>query len=113
MINLFRYFYRYSSLLYTLRIYINNYNQNGMESMVLLDKLIEKITSCGSVAIKFCQWIIPKLEIMHSKQEDIQNGIKPLWLKKLENFYENCDTHEIKYTLDTFKSSFNSKEKNW
>ena len=107
MINLFRYFYRYSSLLYTIRIYINNYNQNGMESMVLLDKLIDKITSCGSVAIKFCQWTIPKLEIMHLKQEDIQNDIKPLWLKKLENFYENCDTHEIKYTLDTYKSSFN------
>ena len=55
MINLIRYFYRYSSLLYTLRIYINNYKQNGMESMIVLDKLIDKITSCGSVAIKFCE----------------------------------------------------------
>ena len=107
MINLIRYFYRYSSLLYTLRTYINSYEENNVHDIILLDVLIDKIKTCGSVAIKFCQWTIPKLEIMHSEQGDIQNGSKPLWLKKLENFYENCDTHEIKYTLNTYKSSFN------
>ena len=105
MINLIRYFYRYSSLLYTLRIYINNYKQNGMESMIVLDKLIDKITSCGSVAIKFCQWITPKLEVMYL-EEDIQNNSKPLWLKKLENFYENCYNHDFEYTLNAYQASF-------
>lgn len=106
MINLINYFYKYSSLLYTLYGYINNYNVSNRHDMVLLDNLIEKIKSCGSVAIKFCQWVIPKLEVMHLEKEDIHSGIKPLWLRKLENFYENCDNHSLEHTLNTYKSIF-------
>jgi len=105
MINFIKYFYRYTSLIYTLYDYATTDNAN--KDMVLLDKLIEKIKSCGSVAIKFCQWSIPKLEVMHLEREDIHNNIKPLWLKRFEAFYENCETHDIKYTLNEYKKSFN------
>tara|TARA_B100002019_G_C21260231_1_gene596267 strand:- start:723 stop:2054 length:1332 start_codon:yes stop_codon:yes gene_type:complete len=74
--------------------------------MILLDNLIEKIKSCGSVAIKFCQWSIPKLEVMHLEKEDIHSGSKPLWLRKLENFYENCENHSLEYTLNKYKETF-------
>lgn len=104
MINFIRYFYRYTSLLYTLRNYVNFYENNDRHDMVLLDILINKIKSCGSVTIKFCQWVIPKLEVMHLKKDD--TNYKPLWLKKLENFYENCDNHELEYTINTYQSIF-------
>ena len=106
MINFIRYFYRYSSLIYSLHDYINSYNTHQKHDMILLDKLIGKISHCGSVAIKFCQWVIPKLEVMHLEKEDLKNGSKPLWLKKLENFYENCENHNIEYTLDEYKKTF-------
>lgn len=106
MINLIRYFYRYSSLLYTVRTYIYSYEGNNSHDIILLDMIIDKIKTCGSVAIKFCQWITPKLEVMYLEQEDIQNNSKPLWLKKLENFYENCDNHDFEYTLNAYQASF-------
>ena len=106
MINLIRYFYNYSSLLYTFYGYFNNYRINNIHDMVLLDNLIEKIKCCGSVAIKFCQWVIPKLEVMHLEKEDIHNNNKPLWLRKLEKFYENCENHSLEYTLNTYKKIY-------
>jgi predicted unusual protein kinase regulating ubiquinone biosynthesis (AarF/ABC1/UbiB family) len=104
MINFVKYFYRYTSLIYTLYSYITSKED---EKIIILDKLIEKIKCCGSVAIKFCQWSIPKLEVMHLKRDDIHNNIKPLWLNKFEQFYENCETHDMKYTFDTYKKIFN------
>ena len=112
MLNLIKYFYRYSSLLYTTRIYVNNYKDTKTHDMLLLDNLIKKIKLCGSVAIKFCQWVIPKLEVIHLQKEEIQKEFKPLWLKKLENFYENCDNHDLKFTLDTYEKTFNTKLQN-
>lgn len=106
MINLIKYFYRYTSLFYKIYRYIASYNNTKTHDMVLLDSLIHQIKLCGSVAIKFCQWSIPKLEVMHLSIEDIHNNIKPLWLKKLENFYENCENHDMKHTLSCYKKSF-------
>lgn len=106
MINLIRYFYRYTSLIYSLYNYNNSYTIHKKHDMVLLDKLIEKINHCGSVAIKFCQWIIPKLEVMHLEKEDIKNSYKPPCIIKLENFYENCENHNLEYTLDEYKKTF-------
>jgi len=73
----------------------------------LLEGVIRNIKSCGSVAIKFCQWVTPKLEIMHLEENDILDDNKPLWLKKLEDFYENCENHDLKYTLKTYQRDFN------
>ena len=86
MINFITYFYRYTVLIFKIRNYINSYNTNNSHNILLLDDLIKNIKSCGSVCIKFCQWSIPKLEIMYLEENDILDDIKPLWLRKLENF---------------------------
>ena len=108
MINIITYFYRYTSLIYKIYRYTVNYNNTKSHDVVLLDSLIYQIKLCGSVAIKFCQWSIPKLEVMHLTKEDIHNNIKPLWLKKLEDFYENCEIHDLKHTLSGYKEKFKS-----
>ena len=107
MINFITYFYRYSKLIYSIRNYINNYNLNNSHNILLLEGVIRDIKVCGSVAIKFCQWITPKLEIMYLEENDILDGSKPLWLKKIEDFYENCETHNLKHTLKTYRNDFN------
>jgi len=86
--------------------YINTFNETKQHNIILLDTIIERINKCGSVAIKFCQWITPKLEIMHLEEDDIINEDKPIWLNKLESFYENCDDHSIQYTLSHYKETF-------
>jgi len=107
MINFITYFYQYTRLIYSIHNYINYYNMNNSHNILSLDYVIGNIKSCGSVAIKFCQWIIPKLEIMHLEENDILDGNKPLWLKKLEDFYENCEDHDLQYTLKTYQNDFN------
>ena len=107
MIKIISYFYRYTVLIFKIRNYINSYNTNNSHNIVLLDDLIKNIKSCGSVCIKFCQWSIPKLEIMYLEENDILDDIKPLWLRKLENFYENCDDHDLNHTLKTYERDFN------
>lgn len=107
MINFITYFYRYSRLIYSIYNYINNYQVNNSHNILSLEGVIKNIKSCGSVAIKFCQWITPKLEIMYLEEDDILDGSKPLWLKKLEEFYEKCDNHDLKHTLKTYERDFN------
>lgn len=107
MINFITYFYRYSRLIYSIYNYIYSYQANNSHNILLLEGVIRNIKSCGSVAIKFCQWITPKLEIMHLEENDILDDNKPLWLKKLEDFYEKCDNHDLKYTLKTYQRDFN------
>ena len=106
MINLITYFYRYTKLIYKIYNYINNYNINNSHNILLLEDIINNIKLCGSVAIKFCQWVTPKLEIMYLEENDILDNIKPLWLRKLENFYENCENHDLNHTLITYAKDF-------
>ena len=111
MINFCSYFYHYLRLIYSVNQYITLYRINNSHDIVLLDIIIERVKSCGSVAIKFCQWITPKLEIMYLESENIITDEKPLWLNKLEELYENCNDHSIEYTFehykDVFKQDFN------
>ena len=106
MINLITYFYRYTKLIYKIYNYSNNYNINNSHNILLLEDIINNIKLCGSVAIKFCQWVTPKLEIMYLEENDILDNIKPLWLRKLENFYENCENHDLNHTLKTYEKDF-------
>ena len=43
---------------------------------------------------------------MHLEENDILDGNKPLWLRKLEDFYENCEYHDFKHTLKTYEKDF-------
>ena len=88
-------FYNYSQLIYSVYHYLQIYNERKEHNIIYLDKIIHKIKKCGSVAIKFTQWVTPKLEIMYLEDNQILKNEKPLWLNKLELFYENCDNHSI------------------
>ena len=35
-----------------------------------------------------------------------KDRIKPLWLRRLETFYENCDNHSIDYTIEEYETIF-------
>ena len=106
MIDFCRYFYNYTILCYKIYDYVNYYNNNKIHNDLKLDTIIQKINSCGSVAIKFCQWVIPKLELMYLEEEDILNRNKPSWLTKLESFFENCEEHSIDYTNSEYYKTF-------
>jgi len=97
--------YNYISLIYYINNYINNYNNTGNHSDILLDIVIDKINTCGSVAIKFTQWSLPKLELLY----DNDNNNKSQWLIKLEQYYENCNTHSLEYTMNEYKNTFNKE----
>jgi len=98
--------YNYLRLIYSVNYYINEHKKVGKHDILLIDNIVTRINACGSVAIKFTQWICPKLETMYLDEVDILNNDKPLWLMKLECFYENCSDHEIQYTFDHYKNVF-------
>ena len=106
MIKFCSYFYHYLRLIYSVNQYIILYRVNNSHNIVLLDNIIERVKTCGSVAIKFCQWITPKLEIIYLEEEDIITDEKPLWLSKLEDLYENCNDHSSEYTFDHYREVF-------
>ena len=101
-------FYNYSQLIYSVYHYLQFYNERKEHNIIHLDSIIQKIKKCGSVAIKFTQWITPKLEVMHLEENQIIKNDKPLWLKKLEIFYENCDEHSIEYTMNHYQEVFHT-----
>jgi len=65
------YFYQYIRLINSVRNYINVYNITGKHNDILLDYIIHRIVTCGSVAIKLCQWITPKLELMYIEERKL------------------------------------------
>ena len=108
MLRFCSYLYNYIQLILSVRNYIHVYERTSDHNIVLLDNIIQRISSCGSVAIKFCQWVTPKLELIYTEENELLNKdrIKPLWLRKLETFYENCDNHSIDYTIEEYETIF-------
>tara|TARA_Y100000590_G_scaffold445638_1_gene578064 strand:+ start:857 stop:2317 length:1461 start_codon:yes stop_codon:yes gene_type:complete len=94
-------------LIYNLKIYYNYYQLNETYNEILLDKVLNNVTECGAVMIKFCQWITPKLELIYSEDIDIINDKKPKWLLKMEQYYENCANHSLEYTKQEYYRVFN------
>ena len=80
-------------------INLNNININN------IDNLIDKIKDCGCVAIKLCQWTLPKIELMENTFSNQEKKI----FKKLENFYDNCELHSINYTYTDYYKQFNRR----
>ena len=108
MFQFINYFYNYLQLIYSVYHYYLLYNESKEHNIIYLDTIIYKIKKCGSVAIKFCQWVTPKLEIMYLEEDKILKNEKPLWLSKLELFYEDCDYHSIEYTINHYNKTFQS-----
>ena len=69
-------------------------------------KTIPLIQRRGSVAIKFCQWALPKLELLIMSEKDIYNGKVPSWIRELELFFEDCPEHSIEYTKMIYKQEY-------
>ena len=103
-----RYFNNHIRLIYQIYSYSNYLEHNQDHDVLYLDQICETIQSCGSVAIKFCQWVTPKLELMHTEENDLvdKERVKPLWLQKLETFYENCNEHSTEYTIGEYNRVF-------
>lgn len=89
--------YNYSKLLInTSYIYYNNIDIKNDEKWI--DILYENIENSGSISIKFVQWILP---ILKARYPNI------LLIKKFQNFFSNCNKHDIEYTKHIYKSNFN------
>ena len=45
---------------------------------------------------------------MYTEENELLNKdrTKPLWLRILEAFYENCDNHSIDYTIEEYETIF-------
>jgi predicted unusual protein kinase regulating ubiquinone biosynthesis (AarF/ABC1/UbiB family) len=77
----------------------------------LVDILVPRIANCGSVAIKFCQWITPKMELLTLDEKQLYDATyeKPRWLNKLEVFLEDCPEHPLSYTLQHYEETHGEK----
>uniref|UniRef100_A0A6C0KZI9 Protein kinase domain-containing protein n=1 Tax=viral metagenome TaxID=1070528 RepID=A0A6C0KZI9_9ZZZZ len=76
------------------------------ESTILTEIIIKNIRECGCIAIKFCQWILPQIEILYDY--DIRQD--PL-LKRFESLYEDCDHHSLEHTEKAYLNDFKSQLK--
>ena len=108
MFQWFTYAWNYTILFTGLSRCYNEYQTGQIQLNELVDILIPKIAKCGSVAIKFCQWIAPKMELILIDEEQFYESTyeKPRWLKKLEVFLEDCPEHELSYTLRQYEDIF-------
>ena len=80
------------------------YFQND-KSEIIEDIIVKNIKDCGCIAIKFSQWILPKVESIY--EIDYENG-EHTWFKKLETLYDNCNEHPIEYTKQLYSNEFNT-----
>lgn len=99
--------YSHIKLINSLWSYYEYCKEKNEYDSPLLDNVLINVSNCGSVMIKFCQWITPKLELIYLETNHIITNDKPHWLKKLESFYEKCPEHDIEYTKGEYKKVFN------
>ena len=93
--------WNYSKLSYNLYKLYNEYNRYNTINIESCHKLIDNIhlnvIKCGSICIKFSQWLLPILDNIYIKEED-----KPYWFLSLEELYENCPIHSLDYSKQLF-----------
>ena len=82
------------------------YYFQGKKSDIIMKIIINNIRDSGCVAIKFCQWILPKLEAIYDIDNSQENN---KWFKDLEDLYEECNYHNINHTKKIYYRSFNSQ----
>ena len=69
----------------------------GYYNEKLIKVLLKNIYSCGVIPVKMIQWFLPPLKVMDTDKK---------LLNILENTYEKCPLHDLKYTLDLYKNDF-------
>lgn len=69
-----------------------------------MSNLKKSIDGCGIIVIKMVQALLPIIEVRKSLDNDIVfNKIK----MDLDNYYSNCNEHNIEHTLKLYTKSFN------
>ena len=90
--------------------YIREHHATGRHSLERLDHIVETVARCGSVAVKFVQWLTPKLELVTADESEFFRSsyaqTKPAWLRKLETLYEECPEHSLDHTLQEYERVF-------
>ena len=71
---------------------------------IIFELIIKNIQDSGCIAIKFTQWILPKLEMIYDL-----NPKKDKWFGKLEKFYEYCNIHDVEFTKEIYNEDFSGK----
>ena len=89
------------SLYYNINEIKNIINSNEEVPKNIIDDFKSNINNIGVFAIKLIQWSISRLKLISNKK----NLHK--FLENLENYYDNCPIHDIKYTEELFKKDFN------
>ena len=78
--------------------------KNSPSDIVL--KIIKKnIDDCGCIAVKFIQWVLPKVEVLYNIDKK-EKGNE--WFYEFEEFYDNCKTHSLKVTEKIYQEDFNN-----
>jgi len=74
----------------------------------MLEALVKQVIVCGAVPIKFCQWIIPNLELLYIDENELYDlkYDKPAWIKKLEVVFDGCPEHSLRYTYGEYRTQF-------
>lgn len=75
------------------------------KSDIILELIIKNIKDSGCVGIKLSQWMLPRIEALYN----IKYNKDSKWLSKLEELYDKCNEHPIKYTENIYHQSFGNQ----
>jgi serine/threonine protein kinase len=75
-----------------------------------IETIVNQVIQCGAVPTKFCQWIIPNLELSHIDENDLfdLDYETPAWLKKLSVVFEGCPEHSLRFTYGEYRKQFDT-----
>ena len=74
------------------------------KSKTIFRIIVKNIKESGCITIKLVQWTLPKIEVIYNINK---SNPEHAWFYELEEVYENCDYHDIKFTKDLYKHDFN------
>ena len=73
------------------------------KSKIIFKIIVKNIKESGCITIKLVQWVLPKIEAIYNINK---SNPEHSWFYELEEVYENCDYHDIKFTKDLYKHDF-------
>ena len=74
------------------------YKLTNKHSPYLTDTLYLDITRNGCIPVKLTQWYMTRFNLISDNNS--------YFVDKFKNLYENCEIHDIQYTKDLFKKTF-------
>lgn len=95
--HIFFHFILLESLCFINYFYFILFNQY---SNSLLHYLKTNLLECGPILLKLSQWTISKIELQYP---DYKSNLEPF-----KDFYENCKTHPLDYTMTIYKDEYKS-----